>query len=110
MGVSQDSMMTVWGTVYFQQFYLFEYRIANLTQEEGAVAVNTYLTNLYTLEQAIITAAATNLTDNQLASVTRNPNEIGERTALLENWRRRLCSFIGIDPGPGVSRARFGGR
>ena len=27
---------------------------------------------------------------------------IGDRTALFDDWRRRLCGFLGVPPGPSL--------
>lgn len=29
--------------------------------------------------------------------------ELNDRVRLLDDWRRRLCGFIGIPPGPALS-------
>jgi hypothetical protein len=76
-----------------------QHRLTNLRPEEEQVLVNTYLTNLYTLESAIPNAAA-NLDTDQAAVWTRNKNEVADRTKLLNQWRREMCAFIGIAPGP----------
>jgi hypothetical protein len=35
----------------------------------------------------------------------RNPREVRERTALFDDWRRRLCGFLGVPPGPALRDA-----
>jgi hypothetical protein len=94
-GVNSGQQSWRFFTVYGQM----EWRINNLSNEEGAVVVNTYLANLNTLEQAII-SAADNLDTDQAAVWHHNKREIGDRTALFDDWRRRLCAFLGIPPGP----------
>jgi type II secretory pathway predicted ATPase ExeA len=76
-----------------------QHRLTNLRDEEEAILVNTYLMNLTALEQGILDAAA-NLDTNQAAVWVRNPREVQERTKLFTDWRRRMCSFLGIAPGP----------
>ena len=76
-------------------------RLANLSVSEEAVLVNIYLTNLTTLETAII-GASDNL-DTDAASVwTHNKQEVGDRFGLFDAWRRRLCGFLGCAPGPAL--------
>ncbi len=82
------------------QYLALNYRMYNLSQTEGAVVV-TYLTTLNTLEAAIPGAGA-NL-DTDAASVwTHNKNEVSDRIKLYDGWRRRLCEFLGIQPGPAL--------
>lgn len=82
-----------------RQYLALEYRLQHMSASEGTVLVNTYLTNLYTLETAIVSAGAT-LNVGQAAVFTRNKNEMRERNQLFDGWRRRLCAFVGIPPGP----------
>ena len=74
-----------------------EYRLLNLSVSEEAVA-RTYLATLRALEAAI-PATAGSLDTQQAAVWTRNPAELGERTRLFDDWRRRLCGFLGVPPG-----------
>lgn len=76
-----------------------EFKMNNFQPEEESVIINTYLTNLYTLENAI-PAVADNIDTLQAAVWHWNPNELRDRERLFDNWRRRLCHFIGIPPGP----------
>src|SRR4051812_24378528 len=73
-------------------------QLLRMTDAEQAVA-RTYLTTLRTLETAIPGAAA-NLDTDQAAVWYRNKREVSDRGALFDSWRRRLCGFIGIQPGP----------
>ena len=87
---------------YFTAYGLLEYRLTNITDEEQAVVV-TYLATLASLELAI-PATSDNL-DTAVAAVwTHNPNELRDRDALFQSWRRRLCQFLGLPVGP-----NFGG-
>lgn len=96
------------GTVLFPapwvnvQYLALEYRLQHIGTTEATVVINTYLTNLNALEQAIIGAGA-NLATDQAAVWKRNKNEVRDRAALFDMWRRRLCDFMGIEPGPGLS-------
>jgi len=78
-----------------------EYRLLNLSLSEEAVA-RTYLVTLRSLEAAIPATAAT-LDTQQAAVWTRNPEELRERTQLFADWRRRLCGFLGLKPGPDLA-------
>lgn len=78
-----------------------EYRMNTLGPEEEAVARNTFLANLVTLETGIV-GAAENLDTAAAAVWTRNPREVRERTGLFNQWRREFCNFLGIPPGPGL--------
>ena len=81
-----------------KQYLALEYRLEHMSAEEGAV-VATYLTTLNTLETDI-PGAATNLDTAKAAVWERNPTEVADRMALFDGWRRRLCQFLGIPPGP----------
>ncbi len=85
-----------WIMKYYQ---VLEYKLQNLDAAEGAVVVNTYLTPLYVLETAI-TGAGANLDTDQAAVWTHNKNEVRDRDVLFANWRRKLCAFLGVPPGP----------
>lgn len=86
---------------FFQAYGTLEYRMANMQAEEEAVVRSTYLANLSTLEAAI-PAAGANLDTDQAAVWVHNKNEVRDRAALLNKWRRDLCGFMGIPPGPSL--------
>jgi hypothetical protein len=88
------------GWRFFQAYGLMEFRLNNLSGAEIAVVAN-YLTTLAALETAI-TDASSRLDTETAAVWTRNPNEVRERAALFDDWRRRLCAFLGLPPGPGL--------
>ena len=88
------------GWRFHQTYGLMEYRLGNLADAEGAV-LRSYLTTLRTLEQAVLDTGA-NLDTAQVAVWTHNPHELRERLKLFEVWRRRLCGFLGLPPGPDV--------
>jgi len=72
----------------------------NLADGEVNV-VRRYLATLVTLEAAI-PHASDNLDTDQAAVWTRNQNEYRDRERLYDDWRVRLCAFIGLPPGPGL--------
>jgi len=86
------------GWRFFQAYGLLEYRLNNMDPTEVTV-VQTYLGNLRTLEQAV-PAAGNNLDTDKAAVWTHNKNEVADRLALFDGWRRRLCVFIGVPAGP----------
>jgi hypothetical protein len=86
---------------YFQVYGLLEFRLTNLSASETVIA-RRYLANLISLELAV-PAASDSLDTNQAAVWTRNTNELGDRITLLDEWRRRLCGFLGVPSGPALS-------
>jgi hypothetical protein len=86
---------------YFQVYGLIEFRLANLSATETAI-VRRYLSNLISLELAV-PAASDSLDTDQAAMWTRNRDELGDRLRLLDEWRRRLCGFLGVPTGPALS-------
>jgi hypothetical protein len=86
------------GWRFFQAYGLLEYRLNNLSAAEEAVALQ-YVATLLNLEMAVPNAAQ-NLDTDQAAVWTRNRDEPRDRAALFDDWRRRLCAFLGIPPGP----------
>ncbi len=86
---------------FYQAYGLLEFRLNNLADAELAV-LRGYLNTLLGLEAAIPNAAA-NLDTDQAAVWTRNRNETADRAALFDDWRRRLCGFLGMPAGPGLA-------
>lgn len=82
-------------------FQTLAHRLQNLTPENEATLINVYLSNLTTLELGIVGAAA-NLDTDQAAVWTHNKTEVAERSALFDSWRRRMCGFLGVPPGPAL--------
>jgi hypothetical protein len=81
------------------QYLALEYRLNHMSQSEGETLVNVYLTNLTSLESAV-PGTAGDLDTLEAAVWKWNPNELQQRNELFDSWRRRLCAFIGIEPGP----------
>ncbi|WP_248769068.1 hypothetical protein [Pseudomonas sp. MWU12-2345] len=82
----------VWQTLF--------HRLSTLRPEEEAQVV-TFLATLYGLETAV-TGSSANLDTDQAAVWVHNKNEVSDRMRLYKLWRRELCSFIGIAPGPSL--------
>jgi hypothetical protein len=88
---------------FFQAYGTLEYRMNNLAPAEIAVTLQ-YISTLATLE-AVIPATSENLDTENAAAWTHNANEMRDRTNLFDNWRRRLCGFLGLPPGPALADA-----
>ena len=91
------------GWRFYTAYGLLEYRMNNLSPAEMSVALG-YLATLSQLEGAVPNASD-NLDSDAAASWTHNSAEISDRLHLLDEWRRRLCSFLGVPPGQGLARA-----
>ncbi len=91
------------GWRFFQAFGLLEYRVQNLASAEEAI-VRGYLVQLAALE-ADIPAVSERLDTDRAAVWTRNADEMRDRTRLFDDWRRRLCGFLGIPAGPSLGEA-----
>jgi hypothetical protein len=88
------------GWRFHQAYGLMEFRMIRMSGTEEAV-VRQYLATLAELEVAIPQSGAM-LDTSEAAVWKRNPREVRERTALFDDWRRRLCGFLGIPPGPAL--------
>ena len=86
---------------YFQVYGLLEFRLTNLSVSEMVIA-RRYLGNLTALEFAV-PAASDNLDTDQASMWTRNKDELADRLNLFDEWRRRLCGFLGVPTGPALS-------
>jgi len=82
-----------------KQYMALEYKLQNINTDEADVVINTYLMNLNTLENAIPSTGA-NLDTESAAVWTHNKDEQRDRERLFDSWRRRLCQFLGVPPGP----------
>jgi hypothetical protein len=86
---------------YFQVYGLLEFRLTNLSVSE-LVIVRRYLGTLIALEAAV-PGASDNLDTDQASMWTRNKGEVTDRMRLFDDWRRRLCGFLGVTTGPALS-------
>jgi hypothetical protein len=100
---ADDSRDFAYGWVSPGLLQTLAHRLLNLTAENEATLVNVYLVNLTKLEAAIV-AASSNLDTDKAAIWTHNKSEVTDREALFDKWRRRMCGFLGIAPGPGLGR------
>lgn len=84
------------------QYRTLAYWLDNLSEEQEVVLTDTYLANLVTLEAAI-PAMSEGLDTSGAATWRGNPLEMSQRIRLFNKWRREMCSFIGVEPGPGLA-------
>ncbi|GCE85152.1 hypothetical protein [Komagataeibacter diospyri] len=88
---------------FFQVYGFNEWRMRNLAPDE-CVQARTFLTQCQTLETAIM-GASDNLDTDQAAVWHHNRSEVQDRFGLYNRWRRQLCAFLGVPPGPGLRPA-----
>lgn len=81
-----------------------EYKMQHMLPDEETVVRDVYLTTLRSLETAV-PAASENLDTDQAAVWHHNKSEVRDRAALFDEWRRRLCAFLGQSPGPFLAAA-----
>jgi hypothetical protein len=86
---------------FYQVYGLLEFRLNNLSESEVRV-MRRYLGTLTVLEIAI-PRSADNLDTDTAAVWTRNRDETRDRIRLFDDWRRRLCGFLGVPPGPALA-------
>ena len=98
-GADLSGAMSWW---FVQAGGTVEYRLGNLTASEEAV-LRGFLQTLAALEQAIPGTGA-GLDTASAAGWVRNPRELQDRERLFDQWRRRLCAFLGVPPGASLSR------
>ena len=89
------------GWRFYQASGAVEYRLNNLSGSEEEV-LRGYLTTLSGLERAIPETGA-GLDTAAAAGWVRNAGELTEREGLFDRWRRRLCAFLGVPPGPSLA-------
>ena len=91
------------GWRFYQSYGALEYRLSNLSDSE-IVVMRQLIATLRSFEAAI-PAAADNLDTAAAAVWTHNPSELQDRQRLERDWGRRLCSFLGVPPGPGLQNS-----
>lgn len=82
-------------------------RLDNLTATEETTLTDAYLTPLATLEAALL-GVSDNLDTKVAGPWQANPNEMSQRTALFDKWRRDMSAFLGFLPGPALGGAGSG--
>lgn len=93
----QDTVYMRFGMIHMS----LHKRLTSLSASEEYTLITVYLPNLSTLEAAI-PLASDNLDTGEAAVWKHNKNELADRLALFNSWRRQLCGFIGCSPGPGL--------
>jgi hypothetical protein len=88
---------------FFQAYGTLEYRMNNLAPAEIAVTLQ-YVSTLAALEAAI-PPTSDNLDMESAAAWTHNETEAADRMKLFDAWRRRLCGFLGLPPGPALAQS-----
>lgn len=63
--------------------------------------MTSFLTKIAGLEADVL-SATDNLDTDQAAVWVHNKNEVQDRMKLYRLWRRELCGFIGVPPGPSL--------
>jgi hypothetical protein len=91
------------GYRFFQAFGFLEYRMNNFSSDEEA-QIQIFLTTIAPLETGVASAAG-NLDTDQAAVWYHNKNEVQDRIGLYNYYRRELCKFMGIPPGPGLPKS-----
>jgi hypothetical protein len=99
--VADDSRDFAYGWVSPGVWQTLQHRLTNMKPEEESILINSYLTPLATMESAI-PATGDNLDTEQAAVWKWNKNEARDRKNLFDDWRRRMCYFIGVAPGPSL--------
>lgn len=91
------------GWRFFTQYGALEFRLANLQDVEEAI-LRRQLAECRALEAAV-PEAGESLGTASAGPWERNREEVVERLRLLDDWRRRVCDFLGVPPGPGLDRS-----
>lgn len=84
-----------------------EYKMVNFLPGEEDRVRNIFLPNLVTLEQDTFDVRS-NVDTDQAAVWVHNKHEIRDRVKLFNYWRLKLCAFLGIPPGEGLSGGSIG--
>ncbi len=88
------------GYRFFVEYGTMEYRMTNMSPAEYQTARG-ILAQCFSIETAIGGMYAT-LNVDTAAVFKRNANELRDRQAQYTYWRKELCRFIGLEPGPGL--------
>lgn len=89
-----------WGQVAPIVWQTLTHRLTTLRPEEETRVV-TFLSTLSGLETDVLSSTE-NLDTDQAAVWVHNKNEVADRMKLYRMWRRELCAFIGVEPGPSL--------
>lgn len=98
VGTSGEIGQSTW---HIQAAERLEFRINHLSDAEAVIA-RRYIGTLTVLEHAV-PRSGDNLDTDQASVWTRNRDELRDRLKLFDDWRRRLCGFLGVPPGPAMT-------
>ncbi|MBU3625727.1 hypothetical protein ICN48_05695 [Polynucleobacter sp. JS-Safj-400b-B2] len=90
------------GYRFSTQYGVLEYKLNNFRPEEEATLTTVFLARLYQLETDQVDQTSQNLDTDEAAVWKHNKNEHRDRRALYFDFRRQMCGFIGIPPGPNL--------
>lgn len=95
--LSQGNSLMYWR--FFYAFNSLEYRLNHMTDDEIAVVQGQYLPQLNQLETDVYSARS-NLDTSKAAVWSHNDAEIPDRIELFNYFRKQLCAFFQLPPGP----------
>lgn len=90
-----------YGYRYFTHYGMLEFKLNNAHADEEAV-IRDYIVKLDKLETDWL-GSADNLDTDEAAVWKHNKSEMKQRKALYNEWRIRLCNYLGIGAGPDVN-------
>lgn len=79
-----------------------EYKLNTLLPDEESALRTVFLTRLRTLETDLVDQTTQNLDTDEAAVWKHNKHEHRDRRALYFDFRRQMCNFLGIPPGPNL--------
>ena len=88
------------GYRYLRHYQTLEFRMQHPQPAEETLVRSNFIANCNTLETALVGSSA-NLDTDQAAVWKHNKNEVRDRDGLYSMWRKKLCDFFGVPPGPG---------
>lgn len=97
-GMLGNQNVQAFGYRWATNFGLLQFRISNLLPQEEAY-VRTLISQCETLEQGLLNVQA----DMDTASAgpwKRNPQQLKENIRLYTFWRKKMCEFFQLPPGP----------
>jgi len=98
-GAMRGGAASVW---FYQASAAVDARLSLLSESEAGV-LRGYLRTLAQMEAAI-PGVGEGLDTASAAGWVRNAGELAERERLFDGWRRRMCGFLGLLPGPELRR------